>query len=609
MTRHGMRNLSRAAFIIMSESDRLSKRGVIKMLYRLCLLCLIILSGCSAASVPTTAEPAATPSPPAATTPVVVSPTLALPTPVPTLSPTATAPAPTLPPTATAPAPTAAPVTVIVSAYPEEILFLRNQVLIAIDPATGRERTLAEAVRDVALDPSGRWIAAAGDQELLMIDRRDGSSRSLIRGRAVHGLSWAADGQALAFASAAEPPRLPFDWERWSRWCAAATVAILDLPTNTERTIGVGCDPVFASDARRLAYVTPPTSQPDFLPFPGQSNAIRLVNRAGANAWNFAIADGSVEQGYLVYAPSWSPDAQEVAYQRFLGYQALVDINLTMIAESSTGGGVPVVAGAGWHRPAVFAPDGQTLATIEHNFSDARGMTGYDIWQLALIDLRGERREALPSGDISLRGQIVARIPRITAVAWSPDGNRLAALTPAGWDPATNRNEPRYEQEDAGEIWQLSPQGQPERRLASEVDFASPLIWAPAGLVVAQAGAARIAFPDGWELLPTSSAGELIAAAGGRAVGYWPVTDPALLSATAWSQVVADQITVEQTDQPYQLPDRSQLIGFSGRSADGSAISGVARLVAEPASIVVSYAPRAEWSRLRAIGIALATAP
>lgn len=567
------------------------------MMHRLWLLCLFVLAGCSAASLPPTPTPlppSPLPSPPAATA------TVALPTAVPTLTPAVEAtPAPA------SPTPLAQP-NVVAPAYPAEILFLRNGTLVALDPASGRERVLAPEARDVAVDATGRQIAIAHGQTISVIDRQSGEARVVVRGRAVYGLSWTPDGLSLAYAAAADPPTLPFNWERWSRWCAAATVAIFDLPTATERAIGPGCDPAFASDGRRIAYATPPTGQPEFLPFPGQTNAIRLVNRAGANAWNFATADGSPEQGYLVYAPAWSPDAREVAYQRFLGYQALVDINLTMIAASGEGGGVPTLAGAGWHRPPAFAPDGQRLALVEYNFSDARGFTGYDVWGLALVELRGERQEALPGGDLTLRGQLIARMPRVAAAAWSPDSTALAVLVPAGWNPTADRNEPLYAEAASGELWQLSPRGEPQRRLATLVDYASPLIWAPAGLATAQIDGGAIMFPAEWEVLPVAQAGEVAATGNGRLVGRRAVADPALLSESAWPRLVADWLTVAQADTPYQLPDGSRLIIFTGQAANGSPIAGAARLM--DGAIAVSYAPQAEWPRYRATGIGLALA-
>ncbi len=572
------------------------------MLRHLWVLFLSLLAGCATAISPT---PIPSPSLPSAS-PTVTEPmaTRVVPTAVPTPSPTIV---PTTEPTLAPPTPTViAQPNLIAPTYPAEILFLRERTLVAFDPISGRERTLASEVLDWAVDVSGRQIAVATDQGISIVDRASGAVRGLIDGRIAYSLSWTPDGLALAYAAASQEPILPFDWERWSRWCTVATVYIFDVPTATEREIGPGCDPGFASDGRRLAFATPPTTQPSFLTFVGERNAIRLINRAGANEWNFATADGSPETGLVVYAPVWSPNAREVAYQRFLGYQALVDINLTMIADSSAGGGVPTLAGAGWHRPPAFSPDGKQLALVEYNFSDARGFTGYDVWKLYLIELLGERSEALPDGNLRLRGQLTIRLPRVTAATWAPDGSALAVMVPSAWNPNADPNAPLYTDMGMGEIWQVSPLGEPQRRLVTGVDYASRLVWAPAGLVTAQIVAGAIMFPTDWELLPTTQATDLAATYRGRFLGRRSVTDPTLLSADRWAQTVVDWVAVTESEAPYRLPDGSQLVTFIGQRADGTSVAGVARLSGD--AIVISVAPQAEWPVYRAQGIALAMA-
>ncbi len=572
------------------------------MLRRFWMLCMLLLVGCATAVSPTP-EPSI-PLPSASPTVTEPTATRVVPTAVPTPSPTIV---PTAEPTLAPPTPTVVvQPNVIAPAYPAEILFLRERTLVAFDPVSGRERTLASEVLDWAVDVSGRQIAVATDQGISIVDRASGAVRRLVDGRIAYSLSWTPDGLALTYAAASQEPILPFDWERWSRWCTVATVYIFDVPTATERTFGPGCDPSFASDGRRLAYATPPTAQPSFLPFVGERNAIRLINRAGANDWNFATADGSPETGHVVYAPAWSPNAREVVYQRFLGYQALTDINLTMIADSSAGGGVPTLAGAGWHHPPAFSPDGKQLALVEYNFGDARGFTGYDVWKLYLIELLGERSEALPNGELKLRGQLTIRLPRVTAVTWAPDGSALAVMVPSAWNPNADPNTPLYADTGMGEIWQVSPLGEPQRRLVTAVDYASRLVWAPTGLVTAQTIAGAIMFPGDWELLPTTQATDLSATSRGKFLGRRSVIDPALLSTERWAQTVVDWVTVIESEAPYQLPDGSQLVTFRGQRADGTSVAGVARL--SGAVIVISVAPQAEWPVYRAQGIALAMA-
>lgn len=567
------------------------------VLYRLSLLCLLVLVGCTGVG----------PTPPTQSSVPNVPPTVALPLPLPTV-------VPTLPPTSTPLASTPTPIpptplpqpVVLAPTYPAEILFVRDGSLVAFDPLSNNERVLANDVLDVAIDPTGRHLAVASNQTISLIDRSSGAAQTLVSGRIAYGLSWAPDGLTLAYAAAPQPPTLPFDWMQWSNWCATATVYLIDLPTLNELTIGSGCDPVFASDGLRLAFATSPSVQPSLLNFLGQTNAIRLVNRAGANAWNLATADGSTGSGYLVYRPVWSPDASVVAYQRFLGYQALVDLNLTMITDSSGGNETPTLLEAGWLCPPAFSPDGQYVAVVGYNFSDARGFSGYDVWSFALIELAGQRSEASPSGNLTLFGELLTKLPRIISAAWSPNGDKLVVLAPANWNPTDNPNDPLYSVTTPGELWLLSPGGQPQQKVNSNVDYASPLIWAYEGLVTAQMGSAMIRYPASWQLSPVTNNGELVATGSGRLIGRRTVANPALLNGSTWMQTVSDWVSVTQANQPYQMPDGSYLVTFTGQAADGSSISGAARF--DTTTIIISYAPASAWPNERAFGIGLAFA-
>ena len=215
-------------------------------------------------------------------------------------------------------------------------------------------------------------------------------------------------------------------------------------------------------------------------------NAIRLVNRQGQNGWDFARAIGEAAEGadagQLVYAPAWSPDGTRLTYHRYLGMQIEVDVNLSEIGGSFEGRGQPFGEGAGWLKPARFAPNSRALAVVEYNFSDARGFGGYDEWSIAVIQLDGSREVAMPAGPVVMLGSRIGDedLARAQSLAWSPDGMSAVVLLPPDWQPGLSRFEPLGIDEVAGEIWLWRPGNQPEQRLVMGVDFASPLAWVPA---------------------------------------------------------------------------------------------------------------------------------
>lgn len=432
----------------------------------------------SPAALPPTAAPAAPPAtaaPPAPGAYVQTQDVAALPTPQPT----------------TTPAPAATPSPAGVGA---EILFLREGDLLAIgvsageaSPALGSERLIAEGVRDFAAAPDGLSIAlirgeGAGGEIWLV--QRDGSDlRRLTRNtQAEDTPRWTPDAQALTFTVAPEALQRPADWERWSRWCAQAQVALLDLLSGQAQTIGPGCDPAPSPDGLRIAFVTPPRTQPDWLSFPGTNNELLIIDRALRAAVKSTDAGTTTDNGLLVYSPAWSPDSAGVVYHRFLGYQALVDINLTEIGGAPGEAGQPIGAGAGWRMPPVFAPDGRTVAILDHNFSDARGFSGYDIWHLTLLRLGEPGTIVLPSAQYPTDASPIATLQQVAAFAWSPTGDQLAVLLPDTGGPFTDQplQEPSAPEIGPGTIWLWQPGAPPAGPVALRVDFGSPLAWLPA---------------------------------------------------------------------------------------------------------------------------------
>jgi hypothetical protein len=585
-------------------------------------LALVGCSGGPAASAPTpspqpTAPPVAAPAPsPTVAAPPAPSPTAAV---APTAAPTAAATA------AATTAPTAIPATALPTAAAQatapqpgpsiggEILFLRDGALVALDVAGGGERALADGVSSFAATPDGRLLAAVrgeGAAAEIWLMGRDGSGlRQLTANdRAESNLGWSPDGLTLAYSAARTPaPRAP-SWQSWGEWCADAEARLVEAAGGPERTLGTGCEPAFSPDGRRVAFTTAPTAPGEGADFPGAANTISIVNRQGANGWSVAQSAGAGDgQGYLVYGPSWAPDGGRVAYQRFVGYQALVDINLTEASSSFERRGEPLGLGAGWLLAPTYAPDGAQVAVVEHNFSDARGFSGYDIWQVTVLRLGEEQELAMPSETIMLQAATADSLDRVTAAAWSPDGAALAVALPAGWEPGLGGQQPVFADEDAGELWRWRPGAPPEQKLADGVDFASPLLWLPPppALVASEAGIS-LAVPADWGLregppdyrAADGPAGRAIAA---RLVAGAPPGGPAGL----FPELLAAGASLAE---PFALPDGSTLRGVSGAAPDGRPLAGLMRLSADGAAAAVYLADPDRWPLEHARAMALLAA-
>jgi Tol biopolymer transport system component len=574
------------------------------------LACALALAACA----PQGSEaPGTPPAPPATATAAATAQPTAAPTVAPTTAPTTAA---TAPPTA---APTLAPTTAPAAGAGEQILFLRDGGLAALDVASGQVAALAGEVSSFAATPDGRLLAlsrGAGAAGEIWILRRDtGETWQLTANdRAESTLSWAPDGLSLAYTSAPAAQPLPPEWRGWSEWCAAAEARIVDVPATpaavtpaAERVLGAGCEPAFGSDGRRIVYTTAPAGGAG-LDFPGAANALVMLNRQGENGWRVAIADGATPgQGLLVYAAAWSPDAARVAYQRFVGYQALVDINLTEASSSFERKGVPLGLGAGWMLPPRYAPDGQLLAVTEHNYSDARGFGGYEVWTTTILRPGQQTQVAMPSGEVTMEAAEADSLRRATGAAWSPDGAALVVGLPAGWQPGLSDQEELFPQQGPGELWRWRVGAAPEARLVEGVDFASPLLWLPAApTVVVNEAEVALAVPVGWGVREPAAAdtwvadgpgGALVAA---RLVAGGPPGGPEAMFPAL--------VTVTGLDDPEPLPGGVMLRGLQGTGPDGAPLLGALRVSADGQTVAIYLTAPERWPLERPLARALLAA-
>ncbi|MFV9507742.1 MAG: hypothetical protein AB4911_24590 [Oscillochloridaceae bacterium umkhey_bin13] len=445
---------------------------------------ILVLTACGtpSANQPTSVPPTSVP--PTSVPPTSVPPTSVPPTSVPPTSVPPTSVPPTSVPSPTSVTSLTPPMAQVPTGLPAEILFLRNQNLEALDPATGRLRTLAPDVSTFAATADGRKLALVRNGSLWLIERDGTGLRQLATATGVSGSpTWAPDGLSLAYTISPVAASGRPDWFSWSSWCVQAEVRLLDLvgATPTEVRLGVGCEPQFSPDGRRIAFTAPPTSAAPGTDQLNATNSIRIVNRQGANGWDVAqSAGGPLENSILVYSPAWSPDGQQLAYQRFVGYQVLVDINLTEASSAFARRPTPLDSGAGWLLTPQYAPDGNRLAVTEHNYSDARGFGGYDAWRTTVLQLGTASEQQLPSATLTMQAERLDQLQGTTAAVWSPDGKTLAVALPQGWRAGTNPFEPAFPELGPGELWLWVPGTIPTVRLAEGLDLASPLIWLPA---------------------------------------------------------------------------------------------------------------------------------
>lgn len=366
-----------------------------------------------------------------------------------------------------------------------EILFLRDGVLVALDPATAVERILADQVSDFAAAPGSDMLALVRNSEdaaEIWLVGRDGTNlRRLTSNNQIEaGLNWSPDGLKLAYTASSLPKPLAPDLIRWSAWCAAGEARMIAVAGEQEMALGVGCEPAFSPDGRHVAFTTPPTAYAAGADILSAANTVSVVDSKGTNSMILAQSNGQgAANGLLVYGPAWSPDSMQVAYQRHLGYQSLIDANLTEIGGASPHQSEPIGFGAGWLLSPAYAPDGKRVVVVNHNYSDARGFEGYEAWQAQVLRLGEQEQLFLPDEPILLQAATEATLARVTAATWISSGTELAVVLPKGWNAQTSDQEALFPDKGPGELWIWRPGTLPEQRLAENLDFGSPILWLP----------------------------------------------------------------------------------------------------------------------------------
>ena len=136
--------------------------------------------------------------------------------------------------------------------------------------------------------------------------------------------------------------------------------------------------------------------------------------------------------------------------------------------------------GAGWQRDVSISPDGSTYLLTTQNVGNARGATGWDVWQAGFATLQGTREIFLPDGTYpGLGSPFGETLHRAQRSAWSPDGTTVAVVLPPQWDPGIAPNEDYGHVGEAGELWLWKVGATPTSKITAPVDDGSPVQWLP----------------------------------------------------------------------------------------------------------------------------------
>lgn len=245
----------------------------------------------------------------------------------------------------------------------------------------------------VAAGPEGEWLRAVEDGALTF--RCDGCGDA----PAVVSVTPFGDASITTLGSAQEL----IEW-RWSpdgsRLAASrggttvpSHIVLLD-PSGTELTdLGIGAAPMWSPDGTRLAW----------------------IGDGGMVVTDAELRPDVVDLGGLVGgAPSWSPDGSRFAVVASED-PGQIDAPVSLYVVPVTGGEPNRITDPGTINGVTWAPDGSLLgfSTVD--------LSGQQPSRAFIVPVDGGEPEPLFGGDAVL-------LPPL----WSPDGTRLAAVTPEG---------------------------------------------------------------------------------------------------------------------------------------------------------------------------------
>jgi WD40 repeat protein len=277
----------------------------------------------------------------------------------------------------------------------------------------------------MAWNTDGSKIAFGGQNGNLAVWSLDPDAVDMLPGGALTRTSWASDRSCLAAITHRRPARI----------------------VSTERML---CELPADSAGARLRW-----SPADDVLAVGVNGAVELYTRDGKMINAFGLRERTLG------AFDWSPDGTRIALSRFdfFGERPTV----VSIWDTATGVELSVVEGGGGANHVAFCPDGHRLASL-----DAGGVV---IWDSH-------------SGNVVTRWKFTGE--RISCLAWSRDGQRLAA--------------------GAGEqvhIWNPTSTG--NVRCVGLVNGIEGLCWSPDSALIAGVDSRRIRLWDGRDGKPMAA--------------------------------------------------------------------------------------------------------
>lgn len=372
-----------------------------------------------------------------------------------------------------------------------ELLLLSGGDLVGVAITDGSRRTILSGVTAFRAAPDGQTIAAirgSGATGELWLVRRDATDAHQLTddNRSLATLAWFPDSSGFVYAASSADSGQQTTWLEWAAFCRESTVVARTLTAPQEVALGEGCDPAISPDGKRIAYASRPTRSDPSAADPGftAGNTIHLINAAGQNGWDPVRATGGETgqpgQGMVAYLPSWSADGSALYVNLFIGMRVETDINLLVRVDAHDATSQLLDSTAGWQRSVSAAPDNTRYLVTTQNVGNARGSTGWDVWQAAFATTSGSRDVYLPDGSFPAVGSPLGEVlHRAQHSAWNPSGTAVAVVLPPEWNAGIAPNEDYGHVGEPGEVWLWEPGGVPAQKITAPVDDGSPIQWLP----------------------------------------------------------------------------------------------------------------------------------